>query len=216
MLVSPTDRPLNSNINMKASLLALALATSTTAQDKPHCPQLKYENGQGGTISLLQSWKGVVLSAPIPASAGNLTQADVTASFGYVAATDTLSANVTYTNKNLSPATCSGHFEVGCIASTPLDYVFKYISGDPCMTGGAWKCNAFLTGDDFQKEHAFAFGMEFNYDSSPASAPYSLRGSPLGTFFTGCDSTGGPAWTQRALQYRLEPDTSSAVRATTE
>ena len=111
---------------MKASLLALALATSTTAQDKPHCPQLKYENGQGGTISLLQSWKGVVLSAPIPASAGNLTQADVTASFGYVAATDTLSANVTYTNKNLSPASCSGHFEVGCIASTPLDYVFKY------------------------------------------------------------------------------------------
>jgi hypothetical protein len=63
-----------------------------------------------------------------------------------------------------------------------------------------------LTGDDYQKEHGFAFGMEFNYDTDPASAPYALRGAPLGTFFTGC---GSKQWTQRALQYRLEIDSGN-------
>ena len=60
-----------------------------------------------------------------------------------------------------------------------------------------------FSGDDYQKEHGFAFGMEFNYDTDPASAPYALRGAPLGTFFSGCGSS---AWTNRALQYRLELD----------
>ena len=59
----------------------------------------------------------------------------------------------------------------------------------------------FLTGDDYQTEHHFAFGMEMRYDTDPADAPYNLRGAPLGTFFTGC---GSQAWTQRSLEYRLE------------
>jgi|TARA_B100000780_G_scaffold255327_1_gene203924 hypothetical protein len=183
------------------SIIALTLATATLAQPPPHCPQLKYEDGSGGTVSLLQKWKGVVISTPL--AEGNVTQADMTASFAYTQSSDTLSANVTYMDKSLTPSSCSAHFEIGCIASTPLDYTFKLVSSDPCFTSGPWKCDAMLTGDDYQKEHHFAFGMEMNYDTSPAAQPLALRGAPLGTFFTGC---GGQAWSQRALQYRLQLD----------
>jgi hypothetical protein len=187
---------------MKSFFSTLALSTAVLAQAPPHCPQLKYDDGKGGTVSLLQKWKGTVLSSPL--GVGNLTQASMEAAFSFTASSDSLMANITYSDKALTPATCSGTFEIGCIASTPLDYTFKFVSGDSCFTeDGPWKCNALLTGDDYQKEHGFAFGMEFNYDTDPASAPYALRGAPLGTFFSGC---GASAWTERALQYRLEID----------
>ena len=188
------------------SLLVLAATVSGAFAQKAHCPALKYVDGSGGSVSLLQKWKGVVLSTPL--GEGNLTQATMEASFNYTASSDTVTADITYTDSALTPSSCSGHFEIGCIASTPTDYTFKFVSGDPCFTQSTlasqpnpWKCGAMLTGDDYQTEHHFAFGMEFRYDTDPASAPYALRGAPLGTFFSGC---GANAWSQRALQYRLE------------
>ena len=190
-----------------ASLALLGLAATTgaaSAQAPPHCPQLKFDDGAGGHVSLLQAWKGAVLSAPLDGT-GNLTQAAVDISFDYTQASDTLTANVTYSDASLSPASCSAFMEVGCIASTPLDYTFKIIHSDDCFVSSDpsndWKCKMFLTGDDYQKSHGFAFGMEMNYDTDKSAAPYNFRGAPLGTFFTGC---GGQAWTQRAIQYRLQ------------
>ena len=187
-----------------ATALAFAMLDPALAQDAPHCPQLKFDDGSGGKVSLLQPWKGTVLSAPLD-GVGGLTQAAMSIDFDYVSSSDTLTANVTYTSKDASPSSCSAYMEVGCIAATPLDYTFKVIHADDCFTSSDpsndWKCKLFLTGDDYQKAHGFAFGLEMNYDTDPAAAPFNFRGAPLGTFFTGC---GSQQWSQRALQYRLE------------
>ena len=192
-----------------AAAATLALLAPALSQDAPHCPQLKFDDGTGGKVSLLQPWKGSVLSAPLD-GVGGLTQAAMTIDFDYVGASDTLTANVTYTSKDASPSSCSAYMEVGCIAATPLDYTFKIVHADDCFTSSDpsndWKCKMFLTGDDYQKAHGFAFGLEMNYDTDPAAAPFNFRGAPLGTFFTGC---GSQQWSQRALQYRLEKASSS-------
>ena len=193
---------------MSKSLLALAtlaIAGGAYGQEPPHCPQLKFDSGTGSLISLLQSWKGAVLSSPIDGSGPALTQADVDITFDYVAASDTVTANVTYSSSDASPSKCSAYMEVGCIASTPLDFTFKIVHADDCFTSSDpsndWKCKMFLTGDDYQKSHGFAFGLEMAYDTDPAAQPYAFRGAPLGTFFTGCGSN---AWSTRSLEYRLE------------
>ena len=61
---------------------------------------------------------------------------------------------------------------------------------------------------DSEKYNGFAFGMEFNYDTDPASAPYSLRGAPLGTFFTPtrCGSHISAAYIKRSICPTLEQD----------
>ena len=194
---------------MNKSLLALAtltLAGGAVGQDRPHCPQLKFDSGTGSLVSLLQPWRGKVSSTPIDGSGPALTQADVDVTFDYTPSTDTVTANVTYSSTDATPSKCSAYMEVGCIASTPLDFTFKIIHADDCFTSSDpsndWKCKMMLTGDDYQKAHGFAFGMEMAYDTDPAAQPYFFRGAPLGTFFTGC---GSQAWSTRALEYRLEP-----------
>jgi hypothetical protein len=130
---------------MKSFVVATLTLSTAVAQDKPHCPQLKYDDGKGGSISLLQKWKGIVLSAD-ESTGKNLTQANLAAEFSYVTSSNTLMANVTYTDKALTPTSCTGTFEIGCIAATPLDYTFKFLNGDSCFTeDGPWKCDAFLT-----------------------------------------------------------------------
>ena len=56
-----------------ATAAAFAMLDPALAQDAPHCPQLKFDDGSGGKVSLLQPWKGTVLSAPLD-GVGGLSQ----------------------------------------------------------------------------------------------------------------------------------------------
>ena len=49
-------------------------------------------------------------------------------------------------------------------------------------------------------QHGFAFALAMRWDTDPSAAPYPLRGSPFGSYFTGC----GSSPTQRALEWRLK------------
>jgi hypothetical protein len=186
---------------MVTAMMAMAMVgmaiVQAQAQDPPYgqCPTVEVDK-----MPLQGTWTGYQLSTVTGINATNRAELKVVFD---VKGNDTITPAITAT-VTLSSPFCSGSqcnstkvaplsecvtvYDVVCLTmGHPNVFGFHVKQAPSCLKEPSdWKCHYALTSTDYQDlGHPAAFYASFRYDKTDPTG-FPLRGSPFGTFYTGC------------------------------